>query len=165
MSLALTTAGSGSERRCFRGSGTGWIGDGEICPSASPRFLRAMVASDRSCPCIGRDPTPECYHCGPGMDSPQHTLEFCPSWGVPRGELVRVIGWNLSMPVIIESMLVSQESWVAVSTFCDVVMAAKEEAERERRGEGSRHRANRGPRRPGRVPRPYRPRLAHIRDG
>jgi len=46
-----------------------------------------------------------------------------------------VVGVNLSLPAIIESILGSERSWRGFLAFCEEVLLKKEEAERVRRGE------------------------------
>ncbi|XP_067210003.1 uncharacterized protein [Linepithema humile] len=85
---------------------------------------------------IGKQRTTRCYHCAANRDSAQHTLEECPAWTVERRALVEMVGGDLSLPSLIRGMLEREESWVAVSSFCETVMSRKEKVERERRGEG-----------------------------
>lgn len=39
-------------------------------------------------------------------------------------------GSDLSLPALVQSMVRSEEAWVAATSFCEAVMLAKEEAER-----------------------------------
>lgn len=55
------------------------------------------------------------------------------SWTVERMELCRVLGQDLSLPVLVQAMLASEEDWKEVAQFADNVMLQKEEAERLRR--------------------------------
>jgi len=87
---------------------------------------------------IGRERTTECHHCGAEVDSAQHTLEECPEWAEQRRVLVAVVGEDLSLPAVIESMLGSEGSWRGLLAFCEEVISKKEEAERLRRGETAR---------------------------
>ncbi|GAB1867754.1 Reverse transcriptase [Camponotus japonicus] len=82
---------------------------------------------------IGREPTPRCHHCEEDRDTAQHTLEACPAWEVQHRALVAVMSEDLSLAAVVEAMLRGQEQWRAVSTFCEEVIRAKEEAERDRR--------------------------------
>jgi len=52
---------------------------------------------------------------------------------VQRRALVLVIGEDLSLAAVIRVMTQEEEEWRAVTVFCEAVMTAKEEAERERR--------------------------------
>lgn len=81
---------------------------------------------------IGREPTPQCHHCGWDSDSAQHTLEQCSAWCLERGILVNRIGQDLSLPSVVEAMLVDETAWKAVASFCETVMVRKEAAERDR---------------------------------
>ena len=64
----------------------------------------------------------------------QHTVEVCPDWAEQRRVLVEAIGGDdLSRPALVEAMLRGgPELWVAVTSFCETVMLAKEEARRLR---------------------------------
>jgi len=84
---------------------------------------------------IGRERTARCHHCSHEEDSAQHTLEECPAWAEQRRVLVTVVGYDLSLPAVINAMLQSERSWVGFLKFCEEVLVKKEEAERVRRGE------------------------------
>lgn len=93
---------------------------------------------------IGREQTPQCHHCGFGLDSAQHTLESCPSWHSERQALVQTIGSDLSLPAVIAAMLDRRDAWNAVVTFCETVMVQKETSERDReRADPARRRRRR----------------------
>lgn len=77
----------------------------------------------------GREATARCHHCAAARDFAQHTLEECLSWGVERGVLRAAIGQDLSLESVLTRMLEDDRSWEAVSSFCERVMLAKEEAE------------------------------------
>ncbi|XP_018307236.1 uncharacterized protein [Mycetomoellerius zeteki] len=81
---------------------------------------------------IGRECGAHCHHCDGDLDTAQHTLEVCPAWDAERGVLVAVIGGDLSFLGVVGAMLGSERKWCAVSSFCEQVMLAKEEAERAR---------------------------------
>jgi len=87
---------------------------------------------------IGKERTAECHHCDHPHDSAQHTLEACPAWAAERADLVVAVGADLSFPAVVGVMVGSGKAWKAVSSFCGKVMLQKEDAERERRGEGRR---------------------------
>lgn len=93
---------------------------------------------------IGREETPMCHHCPAPTDSPQHTLGECPAWREERSELTQTVGDNLELPTLVGKMLRSKEAWSAVVRYSERVMLRKEEAERERRGEGLRGTQRRG---------------------
>lgn len=106
-------------------------------PHGTISFRMAQIISGHGCfgtylTRIGREETAMCHHCGADMDSSQHTLEECPAWTDEREELWAVTGRDLSLPVLIRSIINSKEAWGALSQFCDTVMAKKEQAERER---------------------------------
>lgn len=89
------------------------------------------------CRIARREPTTECHHCGGGEDTAQHTLEDCPSWAERRRVLRIAIGADLSLPTVAKAMVESEESWTAVLSFCEDVMAQKETAEREREAQAN----------------------------
>jgi len=89
---------------------------------------------------IRKERTTQCHHCGGDQDSAQHTLEECPAWAEERRVLVQVIGGDLSLPVVVSAIIRKEnnwkeDNWKAFSSFCEVVMSQKEEAERIWRGE------------------------------
>ncbi|KAJ0172659.1 hypothetical protein K1T71_010053 [Dendrolimus kikuchii] len=82
---------------------------------------------------LGREPTSGCHHCDTGdEDTALHTLQECSAWTEQRRDLVAVTGFDLSLPAVVRTMVGSSTGWDAVSSFCERVMLAKEEAERER---------------------------------
>ncbi|KAJ0169137.1 hypothetical protein K1T71_014945 [Dendrolimus kikuchii] len=82
---------------------------------------------------LGREPTSGCHHCDTGdEDTALHTLQECPAWTEQRRQLVAFTGLDLSLPAVVRTMVGSRTGWDAVSSFCEHVMFAKEEAERER---------------------------------
>ena len=82
---------------------------------------------------LGREPTSGCHHCDTGdEDTALHTLQECPAWTEQRRDLVAFTGFDTSLPAVVRTMVGSEQGWDAVSSFCERVMLAKEEAERER---------------------------------
>nr|XP_012153215.1 PREDICTED: uncharacterized protein LOC105664214 [Megachile rotundata] len=81
---------------------------------------------------IGRERSPGCHHCGVGPDTVEHTVEECPAWAWPRHYLECEVGVNVSVNVLVERMLHSENEWKAVVSFSETVMSRKEAAERER---------------------------------
>ncbi|KAJ0183379.1 hypothetical protein K1T71_001355 [Dendrolimus kikuchii] len=82
---------------------------------------------------LGREATSGCHHCDTGdEDTALHTLQDCPAWTEQRRELVAYTGFDTSLPAVVRTMVGSSTGWDAVSSFCEQVMFAKEEAERER---------------------------------
>lgn len=81
---------------------------------------------------IGLEKTTHCHQFAADLDSFQYTLEKCPAWASEHEVLVGQIWWDLPPPVIIAIMLVGEEYWVAVVSFCEDVMLQKEAAERDR---------------------------------
>ena len=83
---------------------------------------------------IGREETPGCHHCvDRPEDTVEHTVEVCPAWAEHRRVLTEAIGGgDLSRPALVQAMVRSERAWEAVTSFCEAVMLAKEEAERVR---------------------------------
>jgi len=106
---------------------------------------------------IGEERTAECHHCDHLHDLAQHTLEACPAWAAERAELVVTVGADLSLSAVIRAMVGGRGAWKAVSSFCGRVMLQKEDAEREKRGEGQRRAAPSPPKNEGRMPPPIGP--------
>ncbi|PZC74630.1 hypothetical protein B5X24_HaOG207396 [Helicoverpa armigera] len=89
---------------------------------------------------IGREPTPECHHCGIcSEDSALHTLVECPAWATQRRDLAAAVdaAGSLSLPAVVSCMVGSEEGWNAVASYCEDVMVLKEAAEREREAASS----------------------------
>ena len=86
---------------------------------------------------IGRSPSAGCSHCGPPdeyaeeEDDAAHTLIRCEAFDHDRERLAQQIG-PFDPGGLVPLMLESPANWEAVSRFASSVMAAKEEAERER---------------------------------
>lgn len=97
----------------------------------------------------GAEPTPECHHCGNAEDTARHTLAECSAWAVERAELVAVVGADLSLPSIVRSIVHRESAWDALAEFADVVMTAKEDAERLRERDPQARLGRRTRRRPG----------------
>ncbi|KMQ89244.1 reverse transcriptase [Lasius niger] len=91
---------------------------------------------------IGKELTAQCHHCDKERDTAQHTLEFCPAWAEERRALTDKVGNDLSLPIIVNRMVESDEAWKAIVS-CGRIMLRKEmaERERERRGRRERHAA------------------------
>ncbi|KAJ0179498.1 hypothetical protein K1T71_005210 [Dendrolimus kikuchii] len=70
--------------------------------------------------------------CGALQDTAFHTLVECAAWGPQRALLENVVGPVSSLRSMVEAMLQGQQSWLAVSSFCESVMSQKEAAERAR---------------------------------
>ncbi|XP_050562634.1 uncharacterized protein LOC126912767 [Spodoptera frugiperda] len=89
---------------------------------------------------IRREETPGCRHCvDHPEDTVEHTVAVCPAWAEHRRVLRDVIGdGDLSRPALVQAMVRSEREWDAVSSFCEAVMLAKEEAERVRERSSSR---------------------------
>lgn len=90
---------------------------------------------------IGKKENPLCEHCEAGMfDSVEHTLAVCGAWSTERDRLREAIGSELTMKAIVAAMSSTEEAWIAVETFAESVLTAKEMAERERQAaEAARH--------------------------
>ncbi|XP_050563617.1 uncharacterized protein LOC118264288 [Spodoptera frugiperda] len=89
---------------------------------------------------IGREETPGCHHCEDRPeDTVEHTVAVCPAWAEHRQVLRDVVGdGDLSRPALVQAMVRSERDWDAVSSFCEAVMLAKEEAGRVREQTSSR---------------------------
>lgn len=75
-------------------------------------------------------------HCDEGWaDTADHTVQECPVWSQERGELIRVVGADLSLAWIMEKISDSRDSWRAFVRFSEGVMRQKEEYERNRQRE------------------------------
>lgn len=81
---------------------------------------------------IGREESSACAQCQNNDDNAQHTLELCPYFRVQRSDLIRVIGYDLSLPNVVKDMLRSERAWDAVAAFCEAVIKEKEMMERAR---------------------------------
>ena len=69
----------------------------------------------------------------------EHTVEVCLAWAEHRRVLVEAIGGgDLSRPALVQAMVRSEREWEAVTSFCEAVMLAKEEAGRVREWQSSR---------------------------
>jgi hypothetical protein len=95
------------------------------------RIIRAYL-TDRYLRNIGREVTNTCHHCGEGEVTAQYTLEFYPAWQVPRHVLPLAIGESLGPSPVVEAMLRGQQEFLAVRSYCEEEMLAKERAEWER---------------------------------
>uniref|UniRef100_A0A2H1V7L1 SFRICE_027233 n=1 Tax=Spodoptera frugiperda TaxID=7108 RepID=A0A2H1V7L1_SPOFR len=78
-----------------------------------------------------------------GEDRPEnkvkHTVAVCPAWAEQRLVLRDVVSdGDLSRPALVQAMVRSEGDWDAISSFCEAVMIAKEEARRVRDGTSSR---------------------------
>ncbi|KAJ0180448.1 hypothetical protein K1T71_003852 [Dendrolimus kikuchii] len=73
-----------------------------------------------------REPSPQCHECGTHQDTVFHTLVKYAAWGPQRALLENVVGPVSSLRSMVEAMLQGQKSWLAVSSFCESVMAQKE---------------------------------------
>ncbi|XP_011149697.1 uncharacterized protein LOC105189348 [Harpegnathos saltator] len=82
---------------------------------------------------IGKERTTCCHHCGHDHNSAQHTLQDCPARSGRRGVVIRELGNDLSLPTIVGAIVGSEWKWNVFSSFCELVMTQKEEAEEVRR--------------------------------
>jgi len=111
-------------------------------------FRTAQVLTEHGCfgfylRRIGRERTAECHHCGAPEDTARHTLEECRAWTRERRALVAAVGRDLSPLVLVNAIMGNDQTRRAVYTFCEEVMAQKEETERARRGEDGGQRGRR----------------------
>ncbi|CAG9572673.1 unnamed protein product [Danaus chrysippus] len=89
------------------------------------------------CHIVGREPTATCHHCSRVEDTADHTLMECPAWISERSQLIRVVGADLSLPVVVQAMVGSERAWQAVADFSERVILQKEAAERVREDDPS----------------------------
>jgi hypothetical protein len=75
---------------------------------------------------IGRETTTRCHHCDEGVNSAQHTLEYCPAWAVLRSILTEEIGADFLPPAVLKALLTSDSGRSAVASFYERVMLRKE---------------------------------------
>ncbi|XP_071581727.1 uncharacterized protein [Temnothorax nylanderi] len=81
---------------------------------------------------INREDSPICRYCNLAVDTAEHTLAACNAWGLERGELISVIGQDLSLAAVVAAICRSREAWRAFSAFAERVMRTKEDDERRR---------------------------------
>uniref|UniRef100_A0A2H1V8B9 SFRICE_038226 n=1 Tax=Spodoptera frugiperda TaxID=7108 RepID=A0A2H1V8B9_SPOFR len=84
---------------------------------------------------IGREETAGCHLCEDRPeDTVEHTMAVCSAWAEHRQVLRDVVSdGDLSRPALVQAMVRSEREWDAVSSFCEAVMLAKEEAGRPSR--------------------------------
>lgn len=97
---------------------------------------------------IGKKPSNKCLHCGGikggregAVDIANHILEVSSSWTIQRNKLSEVMDQDLTISILIHSIINDEEKWKTVYQFCEEVMRSKEEKEREREIMGERARA------------------------
>lgn len=73
-----------------------------------------------------------CRHCGEEEDTTEHTLERCPSWLRYRMTLHTEVGEEVSTRNIVAIMLSGRGGWNAINKYCEAVMKAKAQLERDR---------------------------------
>jgi len=105
----------------------------------SLNFWMTQLLSDHGCfgafLCrIGKESTNICWHCSVDIDTADHTLRVCPSWGTQREVLMESLGLNQGFQLrdVVARMVASRQRWLAFSKFAVSVMGHKEEAERVR---------------------------------
>ena len=81
---------------------------------------------------IGKEATTRYHHCDTSVDSALHTLEYCPTWELPRRDLIVEIEWDVSPSAILEALLVSGRGRRALTSFCEQVMLRKKATARVR---------------------------------
>ncbi|XP_072761234.1 uncharacterized protein [Anoplolepis gracilipes] len=86
---------------------------------------------------IGKAPNTNCWHCDSVCDSQEHTLAECGAWIFERDTLREKIGTQITLENIVKAILVSKENWRAFEEFCQLVLRAKEDFEREREREAA----------------------------
>ncbi|XP_071579056.1 uncharacterized protein [Temnothorax nylanderi] len=68
---------------------------------------------------IKKEDTPVCRYCNTEEDTPEHTLAVCGFWGLERGELIAVVGQDLSLSNVIRSICSTRKAWNAFSVFAE----------------------------------------------
>ena len=81
---------------------------------------------------IVAEETPACQECGAEVDSVQHVLGVCPRFQEQRQVLKNTIGNDTSLTVIIGILVEEKRGRMAITRFCEEVMATKEITERSR---------------------------------
>ena len=81
---------------------------------------------------IKAEEIPACQECGAEVDSAQHLREVCPRFQEQREVLKDTIGNDTSLTVIIEVLVEEERGRMAITRFCEEVMATKEITERSR---------------------------------
>ncbi|KMQ94772.1 reverse transcriptase [Lasius niger] len=74
-----------------------------------------------------------CFMCGmDDEDDAHHTLMTCPTWDTRRLEMRKRLGLprGFTLSDVMDCILSSRESWVAFSSYVEVIMREKEEEER-----------------------------------
>lgn len=66
------------------------------------------------------------------VDTADHILEVCPSCTIQRGKLSEVMGQDLTISILIHSIINDEEKWKTVYQFCEEVIKSKEEKEKEK---------------------------------
>ncbi|XP_071576181.1 uncharacterized protein [Temnothorax nylanderi] len=59
---------------------------------------------------IGKAHSAQCSFCGTGDDTAEHTLQACEAWEAERGDLVAVIGEDLSLPAMVGAITESSDA-------------------------------------------------------
>nr|XP_032516585.1 uncharacterized protein LOC116769558 [Danaus plexippus plexippus] len=95
---------------------------------------------------IRREETLGCRHCDhQPEDTVEYTVTECPAWAeLRRVHRVAIGGGDLSRSALVQAMVRSKRRWEAVSSFCEAVMLAKEDADRVRERSSSRPSHRRG---------------------
>ena len=75
---------------------------------------------------IGTEETPACQEYGAEVDTAKHVLEVCPSFQEQRQVLKDTAGNDTSLTVIVEVLVEKERGRIAITRFCEEVMATKE---------------------------------------
>ncbi|KAL0265514.1 UNVERIFIED_CONTAM: hypothetical protein PYX00_010863 [Menopon gallinae] len=105
-----------------------------VAAAARSSVMTQIISGHGSFPAflakIGKRESPKCTYCEAERDDADHTLATCPRWETERRDLKAVIGENLSLPVVVSTMVSREEAWEAVRIFSERVMLKKEQDER-----------------------------------
>ncbi|CAI6354337.1 unnamed protein product [Macrosiphum euphorbiae] len=75
---------------------------------------------------------PMCVDCQAPVDDAEHAFFMCDRWWRQRSDLERNIRRKFTPESAVRSMLESSTNWSAVDSYVNLVLAAREEEERER---------------------------------
>lgn len=65
-----------------------------------------------------------------------HTLKYCENWSAQRAQLQGSLGLDADFTLMdVVGVMVTEEKWLAFSTFSEEIMNKKEEEERRRERE------------------------------
>ena len=68
------------------------------------------------------------------MDNAEHTLLFCARWGAEREAVGQAVGAQLTPDTMVSLMFKSEQIWMLIESFVDLVMKTMELDGRAERG-------------------------------